>query len=87
MFQAFIQERLLYDAEGAHAVRKIWFLRNILDNKSYFLVFVDLFTRRAMEHSDEMEKNTALLLKNYKVVNKKVKTFGDKIKDLTIFTK
>lgn len=47
----------------------------------------DLFRRRAMEHSDEMEKNTALLLKNYKAINRKVKTLGDRIKDLTSFSK
>lgn len=40
-----------------------------------------------MEHSDEMEKNTALLLKNYKAINKKVKTLGDRIKEITSFAK
>ena len=40
-----------------------------------------------MEHSDEMEKNTALLLKNYKAINKKVRTLGDRLKDLTSFSK
>lgn len=52
-----------------------------------FFNFSDLFRRRAMEHSDEMEKNTALLLKNYKAINKKVKTFGDRIKEITSFAK
>ncbi|XP_067000147.2 uncharacterized protein [Anabrus simplex] len=61
-----------------------------------FTIFIDsrlnnleakgVFEQRAMEHSEEMDKNTMLFLRNYKALNKKVKTIGDRLKDWTSFT-
>jgi len=36
-----------------------------------------MFDQRCLEHSQEMENNTRLFLRNYKVLNKKVKTIGE----------
>ena len=36
-----------------------------------------MFEQRVMEHHEEREKNTLLYLKNYKGINKKVKTLGE----------
>ncbi|KAJ4444122.1 hypothetical protein ANN_05911 [Periplaneta americana] len=44
-----------------------------------------MFDQRCMEHSEEMENNTKLFLRNYKVLNKKVKTFGKKLRFLFLF--
>jgi len=40
-------------------------------------MFAGMFDQRCLEHSEEMESNTKLFLKNYKMLNKKVKTFGE----------
>jgi len=40
-------------------------------------MFAGMFDQRCLEHSEEMESNTKLFLKNYKILNKKVKTFGE----------
>ncbi|KAF4524782.1 hypothetical protein B566_EDAN010155, partial [Ephemera danica] len=40
-----------------------------------------IFERRCCERMQEMEKSTLMFLKNYKVVSRKGKTFGDRIKD------
>ncbi|KAE8742896.1 hypothetical protein FOCC_FOCC011514 [Frankliniella occidentalis] len=45
-----------------------------------------MFEQRLMEHHEEREKNTLLYLKNYKGLNKKVKTLGDRFKDWTPFS-
>ncbi|XP_023713719.1 uncharacterized protein LOC111867790 isoform X2 [Cryptotermes secundus] len=45
-----------------------------------------MFDQRCLEHSEEMENNTRLFLRNYKALNKKVKTFGDRLKDWTPFS-
>jgi hypothetical protein len=40
-------------------------------------MFAGMFDQRCVEHSEEMESNTKLFLKNYRMLNKKVKTFGE----------
>lgn len=45
-----------------------------------------MFEQRVMEHHEEREKNTLLYLKNYKGMNKKVKTLGDRFKDWAPFS-
>ncbi|XP_034235043.1 DENN domain-containing protein 2A-like [Thrips palmi] len=45
-----------------------------------------MFEQRVMEHHEEREKNTLLYLKNYKGINKKVKTLGDRFKDWAPFS-
>jgi len=40
-------------------------------------MFAGMFDQRCLEHSEEMESNTKLFLKNYRMLNKKVKTFGE----------
>ncbi|KAK7866426.1 hypothetical protein R5R35_008953 [Gryllus longicercus] len=45
-----------------------------------------LFEQRALEHTEEMDKNTMLLHRNYKAINRKVKSFGDRLKDWAPFS-
>jgi hypothetical protein len=50
---------------------------NITLYSPFLFTFAGMFDQRCLEHSEEMENNTRLFLKNYKALNKKVKTFGE----------
>jgi hypothetical protein len=50
---------------------------NITIYSPFLFTFAGMFDQRCLEHSEEMENNTRLFLKNYKALNKKVKTFGE----------
>jgi hypothetical protein len=53
------------------------FSLNITLCACFLFTLAGMFDQRCLEHSEEMENNTRLFLRNYKALNKKVKTFGE----------